>query len=254
MFLKKYRPDIIFLQEIDMYTKRAYYRNQLYTLSKYTGLTFRAMGTNIKYKNGFYGDGILSKFPIEYSANYLSPLTNASHEQRGILCNKVSFGNTKINVFSQATQNDINSQLEAYKNKGMQTINDTYNPLLENLKTDIASRFGNLNNSVFFDNLNSIEKNRANAISDLAQDIEAQRSDLFNNELSKRYNYLNFMNDLQNQITDNILNYLGVAQENSSSGTAYNQNLANFQHDKMQDIFNNLIKMANTVLQYKKYM
>ena len=100
LFLKKYKPDIIFLQEIDMYTKRAYYRNQLYTLSKYTGLTFRAMGTNIKYKNGFYGDGILSKFPIEYSANYLSPLTNNCHEQRGILCNKVSFGNTKINVFS----------------------------------------------------------------------------------------------------------------------------------------------------------
>ena len=100
MFLKKYRPDIIFLQEIDMYTKRAYYRNQLYTLSKYTGLTFRAMGTNIKYKSGFYGDGLLSKFPIEYSANYLSPLTNTAHEQRGILCNKISFGNTKINVFS----------------------------------------------------------------------------------------------------------------------------------------------------------
>lgn len=83
-----------------MYTKRAYYRNQLYTFSKYTGLNFRAMGTNIKYKNGFYGDGIISKFPIEYSANYLSPLTNSSHEQRGILCNKISFGNTKINVFS----------------------------------------------------------------------------------------------------------------------------------------------------------
>ena len=83
-----------------MYTKRAYNKNQLYTFSKYTGLNFRAMGTNIKYKNGFYGDGILSKFPIEYSANYLSPLTNTSHEQRGILCNKISFGNTKINVFS----------------------------------------------------------------------------------------------------------------------------------------------------------
>ncbi len=83
-----------------MYTKRAYYRNQLYTFSKYTGLNFRAMGTNIKYKNGFYGDGIVSKFPIEYSANYLSPLSNILHEQRGILCNKISFGNTKINVFS----------------------------------------------------------------------------------------------------------------------------------------------------------
>ena len=100
ILLRKYKPDIIFLQEIDMYTKRAYHKNQLYTFSKYTGLNFRAMGTNIKFKNGFYGDGILSKFPIEYSANYLSPLTNALHEQRGILCNKISFGNTKINVFS----------------------------------------------------------------------------------------------------------------------------------------------------------
>ena len=44
--------------------------------------------------------GIISKFPIEYSANYLSPLNNSSHEQRGILCNKIAFGNTKINVFS----------------------------------------------------------------------------------------------------------------------------------------------------------
>ena len=100
MLLKKYKPDIIFLQEIDMFTKRAHNKNQLYNFSKYTGLTYRAMGTNIKYKNGFYGDGILSKFPIEYSANYLSPLTNPSHEQRGILCNKIPFGNTKINVFS----------------------------------------------------------------------------------------------------------------------------------------------------------
>ena len=100
ILLRKFHPDVIFLQEIDMYTKRSYYRNQLYLLSKYTGLTFRAMGTNIKYKNGFYGDGILSRFPIEYSANYLSPLTDSSHEQRGILCNKIAFGNTKINVFS----------------------------------------------------------------------------------------------------------------------------------------------------------
>ena len=100
ILLRKFHPDIIFLQEIDMYTKRSYYRNQLHMLSKYTGLTFKAMGTNIKYKNGFYGDGILSRFPIEYSANYLSPLTDSSHEQRGILCNKIAFGNTKINVFS----------------------------------------------------------------------------------------------------------------------------------------------------------
>ena len=36
MFLKKYKPDIIFLQEIDLYTKRAYNKNQTFTLNKYT--------------------------------------------------------------------------------------------------------------------------------------------------------------------------------------------------------------------------
>ena len=100
IFLKKYRPDIIFLQEIDLYTKRAYNKNQIYTFSKYTGLQYRAMGTNIKYKNGFYGDGILSRFPIEYSANYLSPTTSSEHEQRGFLCTKVTVGTIKLNLFS----------------------------------------------------------------------------------------------------------------------------------------------------------
>ena len=50
ILLRKYNPDIIFLQEIDMYTKRSHHRNQLYILSKYTGPDFRAMGTNIKDK------------------------------------------------------------------------------------------------------------------------------------------------------------------------------------------------------------
>jgi len=99
-FLEKYKPDIIFLQEIDVYTKRSYNKNQIYTFSKYSNLKYRAMGTNIKYKNGFYGDGILSRFPIEYSANYLAPITNANHEQRGILCTKILFGTAAINLYS----------------------------------------------------------------------------------------------------------------------------------------------------------
>lgn len=99
-FLQKYKPDIIFLQEIDLYTKRAYNKNQIYTFSKYTNLPYKAMGTNIKYKNGFYGDGILSRFPIEYSANYLSPTTSPEHEQRGFLCTKIAIGTIKLNLFS----------------------------------------------------------------------------------------------------------------------------------------------------------
>ena len=150
----------------------------------------------------------------------------------------------QINVFSNDTRKDINSQLEAYKNRGVQTINDIYDPIMDDLKNDVASRFGNLNNSIFMDNLNDIEENRAAAISDLAQDIEAQRSSLYNNELTQRYNYLNFLNDIQNQINSNALNYMGLSQSNSASGNSYNQNAYNANLQRYQLPIETAIKAA----------
>ncbi len=99
-FLRKFKPDIIFLQEIDMYTQRVNKEDQIYRFSKYVGLPYRSMGINIKYKNGFYGDGLLCRFPIEYSTNYLMPLIDDTHEQRGLLHTKISFGTTRLNLFS----------------------------------------------------------------------------------------------------------------------------------------------------------
>lgn len=99
-FLRKYKPDILFLQEIDMYTNRVDKEDQIYRMSKHVGLPYRSMGINIKYNNGFYGDGLLCRFPIEYSTNYLMPLVDNSHEQRGLLHTKISFGTTRINLFT----------------------------------------------------------------------------------------------------------------------------------------------------------
>ena len=97
-----------------------------------------------------------------------------------------------------------------------------YTPMIDDLKTDIASRFGNFDNSVFMDNLNSIEENRAESINNLAQDVLAKRDELINNELSQRYTYLGFLQDLQNNINSNILNYISGSQQNSSAGNDYN--------------------------------
>ena len=94
--------------------------------------------------------------------------------------------------------------------------------MLNNLKNDVASRFGNFDNSVFMDNLNAIEANRTDAISNLAQDITAKRSELINNELAQRYTYLNFLQDIQNQTNSNILNFVTGSQNNSNSGNNYN--------------------------------
>ena len=106
-----------------------------------------------------------------------------------------------MNVFDTDTQKNIQSQLNAYTANGQKILNNIYTPMLKELKTDIASRFGNFDNSVFMNNLNSIESNRADALSNLAQDITAKRDELVNNELSQT-----------------------GSQNNSSSGNSYNAN------------------------------
>lgn len=126
-----------------------------------------------------------------------------------------------VNTFSADTLNNIQQQLNAYQNQGMQSINDLYAPLLNNLKNDIISRFGNLDNSMFLNNLNSIENVRSNAMAQLAENLLAKRSELVNNELANRYNFINLLNNLQNQSNSNALNTLSAALSlaNSVKGT-----------------------------------
>lgn len=98
--LRKYQPDIVFLQEVDMYTKRSNYSNEIRLFGKEVGLPYSSMESNITLEEGYYGDGIVSRFPIAFSTNYIMPLTKKENEQRGILRNKISFGTTKLNLFS----------------------------------------------------------------------------------------------------------------------------------------------------------
>ena len=132
-----------------------------------------------------------------------------------------------VNVFDDDTKKNLQSQVDAYTLNGQKLINNTYTPLLESLKTDIASRFGNFDNSVFLDNLNSIESKRADSINSLAQDVLAKQDELVKNELSKRYTYLGFLQDVQNQINSNMMNLINASRQNSTSGNNYNQAASN---------------------------
>lgn len=131
-----------------------------------------------------------------------------------------------VNVFSSATQNQINDKLLAYKNKGVDTINSVYTPMIENLKSDIASRFGNFDNSSFLKDLKSIESSRSGAVSSLAQDLLIKEDELVNNELSRRYNYLSFLNGVINQPMNNMSNYSSIMS--SSRGGVTNSNNSSF--------------------------
>ncbi len=156
--------------------------------------------------------------------NIISNYNMSADEKRAYDYAQKSFADSlsKVNIFDEDTQKNLQSQLNAYTLNGQKMINEMYTPMLDNLKTDIASRFGNFDNSIFMDNLNSIEENRAESMNNLAQDVLAKRDELINNELSQRYTYLGFLQDVQNQMNSNILNYVSGSQANSSAGNSYN--------------------------------
>ena len=107
---------------------------------------------------------------VKHSKKGISTNYNLSDDEKNLLdyTNKnLLSGLENINVFSDDLQKEIQSQVDAYRKKGLRTLNETYTPMFRELKADIASRFGNLDNSVFLDNLNEIEKNRTNALETL---------------------------------------------------------------------------------------
>lgn len=144
-----------------------------------------------------------------------------------------------VNIFDEDTQKSLQAQLNAYTKQGQKMVDNIYTPMLDNLKNDIASRFGNFDNSVFMDGLKNIEANRADAINNLAQDITAKRSELINDELAQRYAYLNFLQDIQSQANSNILSFVNNSQDNSSSGNSYNAQAYNA-NQKARNEYTNL--------------
>ncbi len=129
----------------------------------------------------------------------------------------------KVNTFDTNTKNSLKSQVDAYTNSGIKGINEYYTPIIKQLQNDIGSRFGNLDTSMFTDNLNNIESKRADAISAFAQDALARQSQLESDELTKRYALINLLSGIADNTYNNALNTLGLALGSSSNANNYNK-------------------------------
>lgn len=158
----------------------------------------------------------------------------------------------KVNTFDTNTLASIQSQVDAYKNAGIEKINETYNPLISDLKNDIVSRFGNLDNSIFTNDLGNIEAERADAVSSFAQNILAKQGELESDELDKRYTLVNLLSGLSNDIYNNALKAISTALSGSSSATDYNKdlynalsNLSNSESKNTSSILSNLLGLTN---------
>lgn len=122
------------------------------------------------------------------------------------------------------------NQLNALKNQGISEINNIYTPMETNLKNDIASRFGNFDNSIFMDNLNTITDKKAKAIADLSDDLASKQNELYSDELKNRINTITLLNNLNSVMNSNILNYTTGAASNSDSGNSYSTGIYNAQN------------------------
>lgn len=124
--------------------------------------------------------------------------------------------------FSDEQRKEWSDQLNAMKTRGIEEINNLYTPMETNLKNDIASRFGNFDNSIFMDNLNSITDKKAKAVADLSQDLTEKEDSLYENELANRMNLITLLNNLNSVINENTLSFLNAANNNSALGNSYN--------------------------------
>lgn len=131
----------------------------------------------------------------------------------------------QLNTFDTNTQKTLQSEVDAYKNSGIEDINKIYNPMITSLENDIASRFGNLDNSIFTDNLSNIESKRSDAVSSFAQDVLSKQSGLESDELTKRYALVKLLSGLADTTYSNALNTINVALGGSSNANSYSSQL-----------------------------
>lgn len=133
----------------------------------------------------------------------------------------------QLNTFDPDTQKSIESQVGAYENQGIANINKLYNSDLSNIENDAVSRFGNLDNSIFNNNLNNLETERSNAVSSFAQGVLSKQNQLESDELTRRYDLVNLLSGLSDDIYSNALKAIGTAINGSTSENNYNSDVYN---------------------------
>ena len=86
--------DLVGLQEVDRYADRSHNLDMIKNLAHLTGMHW-AFGKNLDLKNGDYGNGILTSFPISHQKNLNYTMVESS-ERRGSLQVVINVNNQEI--------------------------------------------------------------------------------------------------------------------------------------------------------------
>ena len=146
-------------------------------------------------------------------------LPDESVKRKNKLQNLLDEYENSINTFSPELEAQFDSISSARKNSALKNFESLYEPSVRNAREDYFSRLGTLDSTAYLDRFNELEKTKAQAYADIANDYEANLEELKNNELSRRYNYLNYLNNSLNTINNQNNAYLSAVSSLSSSYT-----------------------------------
>lgn len=123
-YIKSENPDVVMLQEVDVFTSRDRAplqngKNFIAELGYYTGM-LSAYSKSIPYSGGYYGIGILSKYPFVSTERVLLPMVEEKREQRSLLIARVELDNTQ-QITVACTHLDLKSEIRRVQVK---TINN----------------------------------------------------------------------------------------------------------------------------------
>jgi len=133
-YIKSENPDIVALQEADVRTNRERAPHQngkdfITELGFRTGM-LTAYARTIDYSNGYYGIGILSKYPFQQTRKVLLPIPKGSREQRALLLADVELPGGIQFTFVSTHLDHSSSEVRAVQVKAL-------NKALKNIKLPV---------------------------------------------------------------------------------------------------------------------
>jgi len=109
--IREQAPHIICLNEVDYKTERTYHDDQARILAAELGMEF-TFARNLSLQGGWYGNAILSKYPIYFSENKILSKREGD-EPRGMLHTIISVNNRKLHIYGTHLSTDsLNSSVE----------------------------------------------------------------------------------------------------------------------------------------------
>lgn len=102
--IREQEPHFVCLNEVDYKTKRTNGDEQARMIAAELGMNF-TYARNIELQDGYYGNAILTKFPIEFSENKLL-YNRLNSEQRGLLHIITHIGGRRVHVYTTHLSTD----------------------------------------------------------------------------------------------------------------------------------------------------